>query len=1080
MARQTKCSKVTWFAIVSTVFLLAITIMLALGSDGQVHRSSRHNASDLAPVDHPNDDSTPTDMSAERSTADPTEVSNRGVDATRTESFDLHRVLVRCRSETGHPIAGAMIRFVSSASADAAKLDEVDPLDFVEHACKARATTISDGTASVEVGSGRWFVVARAIHCHADGRWIDVQTTTSVEFTLSAAVTIDGLVIDGVTKAPVLGATALAFVMATTDETGNPSLGFARRAVGQRVVTDGEGKFRLDDVPAARLEVDVTADGYPTARVYTTPGGPRVVVELNGRGAADGVVVDENGAPIVGAEVETWLRGKLPGQLVGRTTTDDQGEFHFHGIVDGDVGVDAKKRGYAFAKQNLTLEAGKPTWIEFELGPEAPLKGLVLDELRRPVEGATVHVSDRELAHEIGQMVTEKDGSWYMLWCVPGHRIDVTIDHPAFFFEEFKDVALRDDVQTFTLRRLLGLHGRVVDPDGKPVTRFALWTDARLRDHEQEQTRALSAPWTEVVDDRGEFHFDTLVPCDYVLRFTAEGLLDEVVQYPLSSSRAAQPKPLEVRMRRGDVVSGRVLDEASRPLTGVTVGVAGATDGGRDVAPLAASCASTAGDGGFTLRNAPRVPFDLVFSSPDRGSTVVSDLRLDDFPRDFVLPRPGSICGQLRSPWRDPSSCLEVRVQRRGSWVGRTLPVDARGQFDSGPLAPGEYELDVADQWARSELDGDFDFSRMVTVRTGVATSVDVDVAPRVSLRGAVHDRKGDLDPYSVTIRLARADRPDEVVAIARLQSDRRYMVPGLATGRYVVTLDLGRPGRLGHVEREVDVDATRATELDFEVDSVRFTGRVVDGSRLPVVADVTLLDARNGAKVGAVRCDRAGQFEVVPPAPTRCVAWIVADGFAEDGDTSIDFSSPNDPAETTTVLEVESRLEVTVVDDVRRPIADAVVQVDPRDRPTILPRLASSTDASGVARFTHLRAGRATIAVSDSRHAAIPPLETALDRAETRRVVVVLDRLASLSVVVHDDRGAASIGVDVDCVVARTSGDGGDVSFTARTDSRGVAHFEALPAGRALVTVGSVHAEPLSMAPGESKKVEVEVPRLK
>ena len=141
--------------------------------------------------------------------------------------------------------------------------------------------------------------------------------------------------------------------------------------------TNTKGEFQLEDVAVGTHELHVTVDeaaGPHVVPITVGEGMNRLDFELT-TARLTGLVVDSNGSPIAGAEVNTWIDEPLGGSLVaevgmtvelgsggggrslrsdGEVRTDKNGRFEILGLpIDRDIRVRAQRVGYVEATINV-------------------------------------------------------------------------------------------------------------------------------------------------------------------------------------------------------------------------------------------------------------------------------------------------------------------------------------------------------------------------------------------------------------------------------------------------------------------------------------------------------------------------------------------------------------------------------------------------------------------------------------------------------------------------------------------------------------------------------------------------------
>jgi hypothetical protein len=164
-----------------------------------------------------------------------------------------------------------------------------------------------------------------------------------------------GQLVDGDSGAPVAGATvtlgapsANAPIAEFVDVGSGPA-----NAAGRRVLTSSDGRFLFRDVLKGRYVLSATAPAYVTASFgQAQPNGPGTTVDLDAGerlggvtmriwkyGAISGVVTDDGGDPMVGAQLRCYKRVFAGGQVrytqAALASTDDRGAFRMGSLVPG-------------------------------------------------------------------------------------------------------------------------------------------------------------------------------------------------------------------------------------------------------------------------------------------------------------------------------------------------------------------------------------------------------------------------------------------------------------------------------------------------------------------------------------------------------------------------------------------------------------------------------------------------------------------------------------------------------------------------------------------------------------------------
>lgn len=222
-----------------------------------------------------------------------------------------------------------------------------------------------------------------------------------VDFVVGGTGRIEGSAVDGRTGQP-LGAFEVSF---QEDGPGRGGVFRVPRGVGRftggageaRPVESPDGRFALEEVPAGKWQVVVTAKGYQAGRASgvvveeatTTEG---VEVRVPPGSVLRGVVRDarsRRAIPDARVRVEGETGGADPSQGSGGLVTDLQGLFEAEGLAPGKVTVWVEHADYTTRKENAVLAEGGSS-VEIALSHGSTLGGVVFSETRQPVPGASV------------------------------------------------------------------------------------------------------------------------------------------------------------------------------------------------------------------------------------------------------------------------------------------------------------------------------------------------------------------------------------------------------------------------------------------------------------------------------------------------------------------------------------------------------------------------------------------------------------------------------------------------------------------------------------------------------------------
>ncbi len=582
-------------------------------------------------------------------------------------------------------------------------------------------------------------------------------------------------------------------------------------------------------------------------------------VSLSGR------VVDVEGRPVADAEI---LR---PGGL-DSVRTDAEGRFTLEGVVESGNDLTVRKAGYATAKVP-GLRGGVAAAVVLRAG--LPLRGVVLaTDGKTPVKSAVVRVESKDAA---AFAETDAEGRFTVRELAAG-RVLVAADGGDHGIREITGVVIPQlpaTPLTLVLEPGPVIRGRVLDATThRPVARA--YVDA---------VSGRRRLWTRSAPD-GSFVIRPAPAGDWFVGAIAP----RYVQTTRRLARARDTdKPVELLLREGVTISGRVTDDERRPVAAARIRV---LENSRS-SPTAA--ALTAADGTFTLRRIPGVEtLRLVATHPDFEPASLGDLGLKPGEKRtgvaFALSRGATVAG-IVTVGGAPLAGAQVTLTlgRRGTgidapprslagpvWSWPRATTGADGRFRIGGLAPGEYTLTASKTgYARESTEG-----IVVAGRRGPQQLVFA-LGPEAVITGSVRGKRGSgvADQF---VRAAPSDAAIHSSGSAQTLADGSFRIDGLKPGvTYTLTLSSVFPGG----QRKWVVAPAEGVEMTG-TGTGRIEGRVIDSAGRPVTEfQVTAQnDGSSGAnRVNPVRQDissESGEFALENVPATLLEVRAVAKGY--------------------------------------------------------------------------------------------------------------------------------------------------------------------------------------------------------
>ncbi len=409
---------------------------------------------------------------------------------------------------------------------------------------------------------------------------------------VAPAVTLRGHVVDAVGK-PIAGASVV----------GTCENGLCRPFPGQETVTDARGEFRLPPGmyntvaigKSARLLIRLpggaeheavatpTADGAVNVKL---PTGGHEIKGVEGPGSVApeelaGVVVDTEGNPVEGAEVDVWTW--YPGH---EAKTDAHGVFRIGKLTKGGkVEVIVRKPGYT-PQLFMSQPAGAKGWV-IVLGNKTYFEGQVTDPDGKPVAGALIRANNGPKRGD-GFMMTEiwteartgDDGRYRMY--AQTDTYDIQVRAPGAGVARLSKTSIEADrAKQLDIRLAPGVTfwAKVVDSlTGQRVPNVRLWH----WQHPGVEGRPNKDGYVVVRDMfPGPFRFQVDAPgyarwwseessSEWGRRQVSEkGWQRNFDQIDFDLERGM--RPVMITLEPAVTVTGRVLDPDGKPMAGATV-----------------------------------------------------------------------------------------------------------------------------------------------------------------------------------------------------------------------------------------------------------------------------------------------------------------------------------------------------------------------------------------------------------------------------------------------------------------------------------------------------------------------------
>lgn len=618
---------------------------------------------------------------------------------------------------------------------------------------------------------------------------------------LPLLLTVSGKVVSAADGRPVAGALAWSY-----------------HDIGAFTRTAADGTYRIATSAEPDTEVQAAASGFFQASgdLRSGEGGERrgPTLALDPAVRAGGVVVDESGRGIAGAEITATLQDTSrplfrfrhsPGG--GTARSGDSGRFVL-GSLAPDASYDLRivKPGFAPARTELLPErAASGLRIVLRTGRSA--FGRVLDAKNSPVAGARVTLRPatptdmrarfRETISPTAPFEGTTDASGrFELTHLPAGVYDLTVRGRGFAPLTVPTLTIPEgngatDLGSVLLAPGVSLSGVVTDPQGRPL--------------EGAEIRAQTAS-----EDTGFFTFslrdpgppDAVTGADGAFRLEDHAAGESVslsahrAGYgPGETPRVALPaeEPVRIVLSPTARVSGRALGPDERPVPGAHVVLMELREtirgGFSNLSPGRIEQAVADEDGTFVFEDVAPGSITLTATAPRRQRAEIEGLEVRAGQElanvDLVLAPAATIEGRVLSPTGRPVPGAEVAVQEAGEngMAGfarlRTL-ADGDGVYILDGVPPGPRTLAASAEGYRRTV-------RDLDVKAG-GNAMDFDLETGLEVSGRVVDESGAPLAGAQVWLHANVPTPDTPRAITG--ADGVFRFSGLSEGTFRLRAD--------------------------------------------------------------------------------------------------------------------------------------------------------------------------------------------------------------------------------------------------------------------------------------------------
>lgn len=391
--------------------------------------------------------------------------------------------------------------------------------------------------------------------------------------------------------------------------------------------------------------------------------------------------------------------------------TDETGRYAFANVAPAMYMLTARAPGFGSVTLNDVMVAQNETRRtiarDFNLEAGARIAGTASSRQGQPLEGVRVSaLSGGGQKASRGSALTDVNGRFEIADLVPG---TYTVVGNLAGWNEGREPRVETDTMDVRLELAQqgGVEGRVLGPDGSPLSAFAIGL-RMVNPHTSVPGRAMRTAKVKGSTD-GTFRVPGLVDGTYVVEAKAEGFaptLSERFEVTLGQFTSG----IEIRMNYGGSITGRVVDGATgEPVAGARVTT---YDNTRTQAQLEGllgllvprttteRTARTDEDGVFLLELLSPDVYQIEVEHRDYYALVEKDVRVLASPTPTEVGElrmsPGAIVtGTVYDASGAPLAGGKVTVTGNSespglSYEGRT---DSNGRFRIENILPGTYQL---------------------------------------------------------------------------------------------------------------------------------------------------------------------------------------------------------------------------------------------------------------------------------------------------------------------------------------------------------------------------------------------------
>lgn len=365
--------------------------------------------------------------------------------------------------------------------------------------------------------------------------------------------------------------------------------GIGSRTMAREQLTDSNGAFTFDGVPADNLRVTARHPDYPPATLARVNFAEEVTLEFENRSSLglSGKVVDESGLPVA----DSWVRvypwqpnGLLFVPSVGQT--DAKGEFLIRGLGEGAYRIEVDHPRHSSVARRLNLQRSR-AGFDIELGARTRIDGTLVGLGK----GREIELTLESAFGERGVARVKADGSFAFPDTYSQGVAVLALRQGGYCFARSRSrwlwqapgVGLELQVEPASL-----VEGTVTGPDGRPLPGVEIATGVGPADGGWMARRQVLA----VTDRAGQYRIQGLQRDKVAIEFRKPSFAQQQAVADLTARHTRN----DLRLERPGRIEGLVTC-AGKPIPGALVFV--------ERGPNMVACTTTNREGQYVLSGLP-------------------------------------------------------------------------------------------------------------------------------------------------------------------------------------------------------------------------------------------------------------------------------------------------------------------------------------------------------------------------------------------------------------------------------------------------------------------------------------------